>query len=80
MKELVAQTKEAKGHALTTAVGKNIDDDTADRVLLYAESLAFAEVYLQIALVRKIRLERHDETRNRQGRATSTDSVDGGQR
>lgn len=58
---LIAETKEAKGHALSTAVSESITDDTANRVLLYAESLALAECHLQIALVRNIRLQRVKE-------------------
>ena len=58
LRRLVGETKEAKGNALKTALSPTVTDQTAEKVLLYAESLAFAEVYLQIALVRKLRMER----------------------
>lgn len=64
LKEIVGQTKEAKSNAFKTALSPDISDETAEKVLLYAKSLAFSEAYLQIALIRKLRMENHDETRN----------------
>lgn len=59
LKELVSEVKEAKGHALKSALDWP-DDETVEKLLLYAESLAAAEAHLQIALVRKIRMERSE--------------------
>jgi len=58
LKDLVSETSEAKAHALQSALEQS-DDKTAERILLYAESLGFAQVYLQLALIRKMRAEKH---------------------
>lgn len=62
LKQLLLQTKDTKSRAFNESLAAT-DGETAERLLMYAESLGFAEVYLQKALVMKLR-EVKDEIRD----------------